>query len=226
MSASNSAIDAAIAAAQAAAAAAAAAPAPALSGTASGSLPTVAAPGRARTLADAVEAAPQSVDLYLQVDYSGMHIDKTPDVIETIDVRIALADLKFPYSLRYTSAGQTIYLKSIDGVREARSGQSWHECIARAQSIDPMCKGSYDSVELVMELISDVDLKKSKRVIEAGSKLGYTTPYTGYALCMDWLKAAFKEFGPAGIVPVRLTHIPKQKGSNNWGVIGFETLRS
>lgn len=219
-----SSIDAAIDAARAAALAAA--PAPLAPATTAGAapLPAVAPAGRPRSLADAMATAGSTVDGYLQVGFGGIQVDKSLDLLDELKVQIKLADLKFPYVVRFDVGGQTRYGKSYDGIREAQSGMSWTSVVANAQAMDQKCKGQYDAVELVFTTLEDTVLKKANKTVPAGTKLGYTTPWSGYGPAMDWVKAVVGMYGETAIVKVRLFHVPKQKGSNQWGIIDFETI--
>lgn len=176
--------------------------------------------GRVKTLADAVETFVERPELFIKVDYYGMHIEDD-GIIKEIEGEMKLDDLKFPSVCRYTRAGTHDYLRTYDGVREVKTGKSWGQALDEAKRID---QGAdvYEAVEYTISLTKEVTKVGGKKEVTPpviGQRLGHTTSRTGYDPIMKFARDMFKKHGAGATVKVRLEHVQRQKGQNKWGVI-------
>ena len=131
--------------------------------------------------------------------------------------RIKLADIKFPYMVRFSVGGGTKFARSYNGVREAQSGRSWAEVVALAQAADPKCNGAYDAAEVPVAL--DADLVCGDRIVRAGQNVGITTPITGFRAFMIWAREARMAFGCDGEPRVVVAVETRTKtGVRPWGI--------
>ena len=176
--------------------------------------------GRARTLDEAIDQAGVGVDVWASIDASGYRINNT--IVPSFTGRIKLSEVQFPYMVRFTVGGSTKFVRSYDGVYEAQSRKPWAGVIAQAQSADPGCKGVYDAAEI--PVILDKDLVVGTQTYKAGSRIGITTPVTGYKTFSNWAREARLAFGSDGEVPVTTSVEVKQKpGMKAWGIPVFST---
>jgi len=182
---------------------------------------TVVPVGRVRTMEDAIASSGTAVDAWLSVEANGLRFGAK--TFEAILGKIALQEIAFPYMLRATIGGATKFFRSYDGAREAASNRPWLEVIAQAQSMDAACRGQYDAAEI--PLILDADLVAGDKIVKAGSRVGITTPVTGFKPFMAWLKQQQVTYGSQGVVPVSASAEPRTKaGVRPWGVPVFTTL--
>ena len=177
--------------------------------------------GRARTMEDALNSAGASVDAWLSIEASGYRLGTK--IFESIKGKIPFSEVTFPYMCRASIGGATKFFRSYDGVREARSNRPWTDVLQQAQAMDPKCQGQYDAAEI--PLILDADLVAGDKTIPAGSRVGITTPVTGYRPFASWLKQQQAVYGTTGIVPVIASVETKTKsGVKPWGVPQFTTI--
>lgn len=187
------------------------------------SIPAIVPAGKVRTLADAIASAGLSVDIYFQVDEHGLSLDKELIAGDTFDAELCLSDLKYPFAVRYNTAGTVNFLKSYDGIRESKSRRSWAEVVAQSMAIDAGCRGQYDSVELLLTLTSDVKLKNGK-TIPSGTRIGHQTSVTGTKSVMDWIIKTATERGEAATVNVRIGAVRQVKGTSKFGHLVITTI--
>lgn len=179
--------------------------------------------GRVRSLADAVETYVERPDLFVKVDYYGIHIEDD-GIIKELHGKIDLGSIKFPDVCRYTRAGAHDYLRTYDGIREVKSGKAWAQALDDAKRMDDKAD-VYPAVEFMIELSKKpTKTGGDKPVPEAGQRVGHTTSRTGYDPVMKFLKETAAIVGPTAVVNVRVFHTAKTKGSNKWGVLGLELL--
>ncbi len=194
-----------------------------------GVVPSVMPQGRVRTLADVADTYVERSELFIKVTEIGMYIGDDFGCADELFGTIKLSEVRFPSMCRYQVAGQTKYLRTYDGVREATSGKSWGQAIAEAQSIDQKAD-IYDSVEFALNLTKvpvKRQVKKGDLVeVPVGSRVGYTASKTGFDAVTKYITAAFKEHGADAEVAVRAYHIAKKRGSNEWGIVGLEAAPS
>ncbi|MDH7796471.1 MULTISPECIES: hypothetical protein [unclassified Beijerinckia] len=179
--------------------------------------------GRAISVDDALSQVGNAVDAYLKVKDTGLRIGEDIMPFEKLGVSIKLAEVAAKYTVSFSLAGNQTYKHSVDGIREMTTGQAWADVIQMARSTDARCKGQYISFDLVFTLTKDVQGKAG--VIPAGTRIGYSTPYTGTQMVAPWVKA-MKAAGrdEDEDIAVTLVHIPKKKGSNNYGVFSIENV--
>lgn len=180
--------------------------------------------GRVRTLDDALESAGVAVEEFVKVSETGFTLNDKP--FQELDAELSLSDIQIIYSVRFNPpSGGTRFARSYNGVTEARSGRPWAQVCAEAQAADPKCQGSYDAAEVPLTLIADV--KAGEKTFKAGSRIGFTTPITGYKPLMTWLREAKAEFGPGATVPVTFYVEGKSKpGVRGWGLPLLKVRRS
>ena len=183
------------------------------------------APGKRRTMDDAMETVGAAVDGWISADKYGMHLEKGTINIDDFEAMIDLGKIEFPYSVRFTnSSGLTTFDKSYDGVKSLRTGQAWANVVQQAQAIDSKCTGQYDAAEVPITLLKDVLFDKSKPAKAAGSTIGYATSITGYAPFMAWLRETTAEHGKNSVVKVLVSSETTTKGNNTWGRLTFKVI--
>lgn len=179
--------------------------------------------GRVRTLADAVETFVERPDLFIKVDYYGIHIEDD-GIIKELFGTIDLNTVKFPDVCRYTRAGTHDYLRTYDGIREVKSGKGWAQALEDAKRVDDKAD-VYQAVEFMIELLKKpTKAGGDKPVPEIGQRVGHATSRTGYDPVMKFLKETAPIVGPTATVNVRVFHTAKTRGQNKWGVLGVELM--
>lgn len=178
-------------------------------------------PSRARSLEDAMASAGANVELWLALDAGSFRVGT--DNIKTLEAELTLREIQFPYMVRLNVGGATRFPRSYDGVREAQGGKPWAEVIAEAQRLDPNCKGQYDAAEIPLVLTSEVTIAGKTHPV--GTRVGVTTPVTGYRPFMTWLRSVQAAHGADATVKVRLSVETKTKaGCKPWGIPVFTLL--
>ena len=177
--------------------------------------PIVGPIARVRTLDEVVDSAGVGVEIWASLDSSSFRINNVS--VPQLVGRIKLADIKFPYMVRFNVGGGTKFARSYDGVREARSGHVWADVLALAQAADPKCNGAYDAAEVPVTL--DADLVCGDRIVRAGQNVGFTTPITGFRPFMAWARQARLAFGSDGEPRVVVSVETRTKaGVRPWGI--------
>jgi hypothetical protein len=176
---------------------------------------------RVRTLDDALASAGADVAFFLSVEASAFRIGTT--LIPRITGSIALQEIRFPWSIRYTVDGGTKFARTYDGVRESLTGRPWWELCQLAQRMDPNCRGQYDSAEI--PLATSEDLVVEGKAITAGTRVGITTPLTGFRPFVAWLRQVTGQFGSEAMLPVIASVQTRTKpGVKPWGIPFFTVL--
>jgi hypothetical protein len=135
------------------------------------------APARKLTMSD-LEAGSLDVESWLQVDKYGLHLDKSQEALEAIEVEIDMSEIVPVYMVRF-GKNPPNYCRSYDGVTTFGSPKPWEFTLREAQHLDADCRGQYPAVEIPMTLIDGVELKRDRKTIEGGTRIGYTTSITG-----------------------------------------------
>jgi hypothetical protein len=126
-----------------------------------------------------LEVGSPDVESWLQVDRYGLHLDRSQEALEALMVEIDLTEIVPLYMVRF-GKNPPNYCKSYDGVMTFGSPKLWELTLREAQRLDPDCRGQYSAVEIPMTLIDGVELKRDRKTIEGGTRIGYTTSITGY----------------------------------------------
>jgi hypothetical protein len=175
-----------------------------------------------------VDGGGMDVDEYLKVKPEGFRIgDTMQGLLDELDVEIDLTEVVPIYSFRVEVGGQIKFLKSYDGVT-THDGKNFSAECDRLTRVGDKPSGVYDSIEIPMELLTDVaDTKKgSSVVIEAGTRVGYTPSITGVKPFRKFMKK-LRQADPNSIhntINVRVTHEKRTKNSFEWGVLNFAPI--
>jgi hypothetical protein len=179
-----------------------------------------------QSLDDALNNGGLLVEEYILSKPEGLKISRDmKGLLESIDVVIDMSDVAVISQVRANSGGNTSFVKSYDGFSTS-TGQNLEAEIRRLTQSHEKVDGPYTTVEIPVELISDVKDPKSSLTFAAGTELGYTPSMTGYKEFRRFMKALKKSGRPLdGVYNVRL-HTEKKTNSNNneWGVVRFELL--
>jgi hypothetical protein len=176
-------------------------------------------PGRRLTMAD-LGAQSVTVDNWLQVTEHGIQVAKSADLLDSIDVEIDMNEIVLCYMVRYGKKPPN-YRKSYDGVTTVGSSKPWEVTIREAQTFDPECRGQYSAAEIPMTLTGDLNLPKEKKVIEAGTRTGYTTSVTAFAEFQRFYNEVERADLMGQKVLVKVGFKKKTGNGNNWGVITY-----
>lgn len=171
-----------------------------------------------------------AVDGFIQAKFEGLSfkmqdesLTKGTTIVEEALVTLTLGeDLTVFKGAKYGNK-PTTYIKTFDGVKEARSGQSWESAMAKAKLADPNAY-EYTGADIAMVAYEDIKDVKGKLVVPAGTSIGHSTTPTG----LKSLKALRKAIETAGLVQdkviVKITNTPTSKGGNDWGILTFELI--
>jgi hypothetical protein len=178
--------------------------------------------GTTLTMAD-ITSTSIDVESWLQVDKYGLHLDKSQEAIESLDVEIDLSEVAPIYMVRF-GKNPPIYRKSYDGVTTFGWSKPWELTVQEAQALDSECKGQYAAVEIPMRLLEAVELKRDKKTIERQTRIGHTTSVTNYRLFQRFWNACQKQGLAGTVVKVRLGYQVRRSNGNEWGVVTFELV--
>jgi hypothetical protein len=141
-------------------------------------------PVRKLSMSD-LEASSLDVESWLQVDKYGLHLDKSQEALEAIEVEIDVGEIVPVYMVRF-GKNPPNYCRSYNGITTFGSPKPWEFTLREAQNLDADCRGQYPAVEIPMTLIDGVELKRDRKTIEGGTRIGYTTSITGYCFSSPW----------------------------------------
>lgn len=133
---------------------------------------------RKLTMSD-LESSSLDVESWLQVDKYGLHLDKSQEALEALLVEIDLNEIVPVYMVRF-GKNPPNYCRSYDGVTTFGSPKPWELTVREGQHLDADCRGQYSAVEIPMTLTEAVELKRDRKTVEGGTRIGYTTSITGY----------------------------------------------
>lgn len=138
------------------------------------------------TMDDAAVSAVSGVSGFIKLRDGGLELDEAKFGEVNFKVKIESTQQGGSFQPCYchnysTPAGQ-IYTKSYDNVTTAsnspaHSNLSWSDSVALATQKDPNSY-TYLGFELTLELEKDTESLDKKTTLVAGTKFGYTTPYT------------------------------------------------
>jgi hypothetical protein len=177
-------------------------------------------PARKLGMSD-LEAGSLDVESWLQVDKYGLHLDKSQEALETLMVEIDLGEIVPVYMVRF-GKNPPNYCRSYDGVTTFGSPKPWEFTLREAQHFDPDCRGQYPAVEIPMTLTDGVELKRDRKTIEAGARIGYTTSITGYRPFQKFWNECEKKGLTGKVVKVRLGYETRKNNGNEWAVVTYE----
>lgn len=152
--------------------------------------------------------------------------------IRELPLDVNFEDLAIVKVLRYEPVkGQVTYKRSYDGVK-SHDGKDWGLCIVEARQYDPTIR-DYPAVEFIGTARQNIPSMAVPGVnlIDAGQKIGFTTSVTGWRSWQDFynqLKSQghiqTENGSMSGILPIKLSHSVRVKGSYNWGIPVFNLI--
>lgn len=172
--------------------------------------------GRVRTLDDAMAAVGAAVDMWASIEPDSYRFGKSKPVDQIVGT-LTMSEIQTPFGVRFNVGGSTRFSRSYDGIREAQSGKPWMEVVAQAQQMDGNCKGQYDLAEIPIVLTAD--LVTSEKTYKAGTRIGITTPVTGFKPFMAWVRETRLTHSVDEVLAVCATVERKEKaGVKDWGI--------
>jgi len=173
------------------------------------------------------------VDLWLQIKDAGLRLDRNDKAfIDEFNASLDISSVQFFHGVRAELSGAATYIKSYDGGKTTNKGENFRSADAYLKQNGQKYTGLYRGADMVLVLTEDVT--QGKATIPAGTRVGYTTPITGFAPFQNLLKKLAAE-GLAtdagggrlagGTVDVKATHsTEKNKNNIDYGVLSFEIL--
>jgi hypothetical protein len=129
-----------------------------------------------------------NVDAWVQVKDAGIRLNRVEKAFLTeFEADLDLSSVQLFHGVRAEFAGNRVeYAKSFDGGRTTSRGESFAAVAAhyKANSLKPA--DPYRGADMVFILTDDV--VQGKTTIPADTRLGYTTPITGFAPFQSLLK--------------------------------------
>lgn len=191
-------------------------------------LPTPANSNLAKpSMNDFMDSGGMDVDTYFRVKAEGFKVgDTMQGLIDDLIVDIDLTEVQPIYSARFESGGNTVFIKSYDGV-STPDGKNFQNEVDRLGRINQKASGIYQSAEIPCTLVDQLaDSKKgSSVVIEADTRIGLTPSVTGFKPFQSFMRK-LRAASPDRLndtVRVKLVHEKKTNSKNNeWGVLNFE----
>ncbi len=179
---------------------------------------------RKLTMSD-LEASSLDVESWLQVDKYGLHLDKSQEALEALLVEIDLNEIVPVYMVRF-GKNPPNYCRSYDGVTTFGSPKPWELTVREGQHLDADCRGQYSAVEIPMTLTEAVELKRDRKTVEGGTRIGYTTSITGYRPFQKFWNECEKKGLTDAVVKVKLAYETRKSNGNEWGVVTYEQMLS
>ena len=190
------------------------------------------APVQYGTSLDSFLSGGMQVDSWIQVKDAGIRLNREDKAfIEEFDAELDLDTVQLFVGLRAEFAGNKVeYRKSIDGGKTTTLGESFAQIQAQWKETSLKPVSPYRGADMTLVLTDDV--VQGKVTIPAGTKLGYTTPVTGFAPFQQLLKklaaeGRVQDVGggrlSGGTVKVRCTHDPRiNAAKQEYGVMLME----
>jgi hypothetical protein len=172
---------------------------------------------RKLTMSD-LESSSLDVESWLQVDKYGLHLDKSQEALEALLVEIDLNEIVPVYMVRF-GKNPPNYCRSYDGVTTFGSPKPWELTVREGQHLDADCRGQYSAVEIPMTLTEAVELKRDRKTVEGGTRIGYTTSITGYRPFQKFWNECEKKGPTDAVVKVKLAYETRKSNGNEWGVV-------
>jgi hypothetical protein len=207
-----------------AAAALTASPGTALTNAAPTAVGEVATPGPRLTM-DTMMVQGLSVDAFIKPNEFGtMTIGDDKKQQEGFNVEIDTAAIMLSYAIKYGNPAN--YVKSYDG-KVASTGGSWADAKARAQLAvgNAQIIREYNCADIPMLLLQPLQKQAAGETFPVGTKLGYSTPTTGWAAFESFINDVKAKGLMGKKVTVALTCTPRvNKANNKWGIVAFKLV--
>jgi hypothetical protein len=163
---------------------------------------------------------------YLVVKDAGIKLSKDwQGYIDEFEATIDLSEVALFMGIRKEVGTNVTYAKTYDGVSTHRTGEPFSTTVENFKRDSTKPADVYRGADIPMTVTQDYTDAKSKKTIEAGTRVGLTTSITGFK---PW--AAFKKkLNDAGFgkstVRVKVTHSPRTNQNNQeYGVCEFTLL--
>ena len=117
------------------------------------------------------------------------------------------------------------YCRSYDGVTTFGSPKPWELTVRDGQHLDADCRGQYSAVKIPMILTEAVELKRDRKTVEGGTRIGYTTSITGYRPFQKFWNECEKKGLTDAVVKVKLAYETRKSNGNEWGVVVYEIVQ-
>ena len=181
---------------------------------------------------DAFLSGPVRPDAYLKVN-GGLMIGSNPTPLQEITVALEVSNNGLTPSkvLRFGDGPSSVYKKTYDGKHEVESGEDFATLVTGAKRTWGDKAVVYDSADLLFTVVNDIKGPKGDVILEAGKRLGYSTPKTGADYTRRLAQDVLKQLGypittPGLIIGVKLTPIFNQRGTMKWWNVGMELVGS
>lgn len=172
-------------------------------------------------------------NVWLSLKDTGMKLDKGEKaVIDSFECEIDFSQVKFFEGMQITNAaGSAEYFKTYDMQTEASSGKPWSTAIAEATARSVKEARTYKGADILLSTTDEI--KQGSKSFEVGTKVGHSTPNTGFSTFMNFLKECVEkglvQVGEgdklSGVVKVKAFHIEKTNANKNtWGILGYELI--
>lgn len=180
---------------------------------------------------DFIDGGGMDVDEYFRVKAEGFKVgDTMQGLIDELEVEVDLTEVTPIYSARFESGGNTVFIKSYDGV-STPDGKNFQAEVDRLTRINQKSSGIYQTAEIPCTLLANLEdpKKGSSVVIHADTRIGLTPSVTGFKPFQSFMKRLRGTNPDAlrGAVKVKLVHEKKTNRNNNeWGVLNFELIEA
>jgi predicted NUDIX family NTP pyrophosphohydrolase len=174
------------------------------------------------------------VDSWIQVKDAGIKLNRDERAfIDEFEGELDLDSIQLFVGLRAEFAGNQVeYRQSTDGGKTTTKGENFGAILAKWKETSVKDVSPYRGANMTIILTEDV--VQGKTTIPAGTKIGYTTPVTGFYPFQALLKnlaadGKVQDVGggrvSGGRVKVRFTHEAKQnKQKQEYGVLNMEAI--
>lgn len=171
------------------------------------------------------------VDLWLQLKDAGIRLNREEKAfIDKFDAQLDVSSVQFFHGIRAELGGSAQYAKTYDGGRTTSKGENWASVYSYMKENGVKFSDTYRGADMVFVLTADVT--QGKAVIPAGTRIGYTTPITGFSPFQNVVKqlVADGRANQAGggrldgpLVDVSLTHeVGTNKQNQDYGILKIE----
>jgi hypothetical protein len=186
------------------------------------------------SLEDFLAGGGLNVDGYVQVKDDGIKLDRSEKAfIEEFEAELDISSVQMFVGIRAEFAGNNVqYAKSFDGGKTTNKGENFASVVAHYKENSLKPADTYRGADMALVLTNDV--VQGKTTIPAGTRLGYTTPITGWTPFQNLLKklvaeGRIQDVGGGRLeligdpVKVKLTHEQRQNSAKqNYGVLLME----